>query len=576
MFRNYFVFLSLIVIITGVSDGFARTSADDGLTYKIMPVGGDRPGLQIELSFRGNETGETRLKLPDRFASESELFRGIRDLKVISENASLGDADRPQFKLVKHRPGQEIRIVYRLEQFNEAATRAGRGGGNSPVIRPDYIHFIGAGGWIYPELKPDTTVAVELSWNGFSADWNFANSFGANSRSQKFSTTPERFSSAIFVAGDFRVERSLVEGKPVFTAVRGKWSFTDAEFAGLVNKIVRLEREFWNDFDHPFYLVTLLPLDTDQGMSIGGTGLTNSFATFVSNDAPLERLGWLIAHEYFHNWNYLSFGGLEEPEQLLYWFSEGFTDFYTYRLLLRGGLLDLNDLIGEYNQLTEDYYISPVRNVDNGRILKDFFRDGDVAKIPYRRGFLLATKWDRIIRKQSGGKKSLDDMMRDILRDARRGKFKKLSKDLIASYLTKHAAHDFAADIERYIEKGETIEGFETELGNCVEASEVRLGRYELGFDFASSREQMEIVGVAENSAAYRSGVRNGQKIKGFSFYNGKTEVPVSLTIIEDGAEKKIEYLPVTGEKIAVPRYRLKTDLSQTQLQQCQTEFGVK
>jgi hypothetical protein len=69
-------------------------------------------------------------------------------------------------------------------------------------------------------------------------------------------------------------------------ATRGKWNFTDEEFAGLVEKIVLATREFWNDFEQPYFLVTLLPIESDpQSKSIGGTGLINSFATFVTTNA---------------------------------------------------------------------------------------------------------------------------------------------------------------------------------------------------------------------------------------------------------------------------------------------------
>ncbi len=554
---------------------FAFEADKTELDYKISPVfQKDSVVLQIELSFTGDKSGKTVLVLPERFASQTDLYKGIKNLRVLNRNAVLKETDKEFVKIIEHKSGQKLRISYELRQFREDAARAGRGGGNSPLIQKNYIHFIGAGGWIHPESERE--FRIDLNWANFPQTWKFANSFGAGQRKQSFSATAERFSSAIFVAGDYRINKNLIGEKPVYTAVRGDWSFTDGEFAGLVAKIVEIEREFWNEFDHPYYLVTLLPLETEQGMSIGGTGLTNSFATFVSSNANLDQLGWLIAHEYFHNWNYLSFGGLEDPEQLLYWFSEGFTDFYTYRLLLRGGLLEFEQMLDEYNEFSKDYYTSPVRNIDNQRVLKDFFRDHDVGKIPYRRGFLLATKWDHIIRKQSGGKKSLDDVMRQILADARAGKFKKLSKDLIGEYLSNMAEYDFAGDIEKFIEKGETIEFFKDELGNCVETSEIKIGRFDLGFDFTSSREKLEITGVSENSAAFQNGLRNGQKLKGVSIHYGNTELPAKLQVSDNGAEKTISYLPVSEEKVAVPQYRRKAGLSETVLKQCLNEFGVK
>ncbi len=566
-----------VLVLLGIVSVSARSlhAAERMLSYQITPIfEKENTRLKISLSFKGNKSGRTEIKLPDRFASVRELFKGVKNLAITTSDATLEDGENPTTKFIKHKSNQIVEISYELAQSRKNPMRAGRGGGYSPIFQKEYMHFLGAAGWVFPSLGREEKVKVKLKWKDFPEGWSLANSFGANRTKQEFSTRLSKFSSAIFVGGDYRVNKRIIKGKPIFIALRGKWSFNDEEFIDLVDKIVEAERGFWKDFDHPYYLVTLLPLESNRGMSIGGTGLTNSFATFVSNNVPINRLGFLIAHEYFHNWNFLSFGGLEDPEQLLYWFSEGVTDYYTYKLLLRSGLFSLRQYIDKYNEFTKSYYLSSARNVSNQRVLKDFFSDMDVHDIPYRRGFLLATKWNHIIQKQNRGAKSLDNVMLEIFQNAKAGKFKKLSKKLIISYLSKYAKHDFGADIEKYIERGETISGFQKELGECVNITENELGKYELDFDFTTSRQKKKIVGVKKNSAAYKEGLRDGQEVRGFSFQPGRTSVPVTLTVFENGAEKKIKYLPI-GDKVGIPNYKLKPGLSQNQVNACLKKLGV-
>ena len=578
MFVRKYIVLVCVMFLFLVSGVISKPIDEKMIEYLVAPLFEKNVArLKVKLAFKGNTSGKTQLKLPNKFASRTELYKQINNLSLETKNSVLKDTKLPEIKIIEHRPDVQIQISYEVEQKDESVTSAGRGGGYAPIFQKDYLHFIGEGVWVAPKYEDDTKMKVNLKWREIPDEWELANSFGVNQKEQTFSTTLPKLSSAIFVAGDYRIVKKEVKGRPVFTAVRGEWKFTDEEIADLVHKTVKIQRDFWRDYEHPFYLVTLLPLKFEGGRrSFGGTGLTNSFATFVTNNIPAENLQWLIAHEYFHNWNYLSFGGLEEPQELLYWFSEGFTDYYTALLLLRGGFYDLDKFLAKHNELTSDYYLSPVRNVDNQRIRKDFFNDIRVTHQAYRRGFLLATKWNRTIQLQTKGKKSLDNVMWDILRDAKSEKYKKLSKDLIIGYLSRYAQYDFRFDIDKYIENGETIDGFEKPFGDCVEVETQKMGRYELGWDFESSRKNdWKIVGVNENSAAFKKGVRNGQRVGGLQLNSGNVSQPVKITVVEEGQRKEISYLPVTEEKIDVPQYRMKDGVTKSQNQDCLKKMGV-
>lgn len=544
--------------------------------YEVLPViTGNAPKIKIGLSLKGDVSGSTKIRLPFEFGGQTQLYKAIKNLRLISLNAELIDTAQPEIKIIKHRSGAKIKLEYELIQDWIGEPQGGgasgnAGGGYRPILQPGYFHFLGSGAWILPNLPNDAELKVSIKWKNIPPNSALANSFGTNKTSQSFTTKLDSFISAVFLGGDYKVLQATVKNKPVFVAVRGKWSFTNEEFTSLATKVIGAEREFWSDFDHPYYLVTLTPLNSDpNSKSIGGTGLTNSFATFVTTNVGLNEIAWLLAHEYFHNWNPTAFGGMKQPEQLVYWFTEGFTDYYAHYLLLSANLIDLRQFVGQYNEFLADYYRSPARNESNKRVLRDFFTDNAVYKLPYRRGMLLAAKWNEIIRQQTSGTKSLDDVMRQILRDAKTGKIKEVSTDYVVSVLSQYAAYDFAGDVEKYVENGDTISNFKGVFGECVDSVTVNSGQFELGFDFETASKSKVAAQVVKTSAAYAAGVRDGQKILGVSVYFGMIDRPVNLTIEENGQSRKITYFPETIEKVSIPQFKVRENLSENEIHHC-------
>jgi hypothetical protein len=117
-----------------------------------------------------------------------------------------------------------------------------------------------------------------------------------------------------------------------------------------------------------------------------------------SDDAA--RIALLLAHEHFHHWN----GGkirMEETEQLAYWFSEGFTDFFARRILLRCGLFDVAEYVRRLNESLALYWTEPMRHEKNARIAADFWKVQSIGELPYRRGDLVALLLDHEIRATS-------------------------------------------------------------------------------------------------------------------------------------------------------------------------------
>ncbi|MCH8616755.1 peptidase M61 [Sphingomonas sp. SM33] len=139
----------------------------------------------------------------------------------------------------------------------------------------------------------------------------------------------------------------------------------------------------------------------------------------------------LLPHEYVHSWNgkYRRGADLWTPDyrtpmqDSLLWVYEGQTQFWGYVLAARSGMLSKEDTLGALASTAAYYgYVTPGRSwrplVDttNDPIISSrapqAWRSWQRAEDYYSEGLLVWTDVDRILRQQSGGKKSIDDFAR--------------------------------------------------------------------------------------------------------------------------------------------------------------------
>ncbi len=565
--RRFWIFFGVLFLCA--ADVMAQPRS---ISYLLEPVTDeDSVRFRIELHFNGHESGRTELILPSRSAGQIQLYEAIQKLEISPANLKVADTSEPWVKVLTHAPGQAIRVRYELVQDRADALQAQRGSGFRPILQRNFFHWLGSA-WVRPGLEEAAEYAFTLDWKNLPPDWTISNTFGTQQRTQTFTTTLRAFISSVFVGGDFRLRTAAVNGQPVRVALRGLWGFTDEAFVALVEKIFALQRGFWNDFHYPDYLVTLLPLEPiANGAANSGTGLSNSFATFATPNCTLDDFKYLLAHELFHNWNSRRLGRIQEPQELMYWFSEGFTDYYSFRLLLRGGLLTWDEYVTKYNEALRSYYTSPVREVPNERVAREFFSNGELSRLTYRRGHLLAANWDALIRTNSRGKHSLDDVMQEFYRTGTRAE---LTPETISAAVQKYATADVLPQLKRLLDNGEVLVPHDKLFGDCATLTTMDVADFELGFDLEALRTKPQVQGVVPNSAAYRAGLRDGQIIvKRLPIAVGDATREIEMTVKDGNKEKLIRFLPASNAKTKVPYFKLPTSRSGEQKAKCERAF---
>jgi predicted metalloprotease with PDZ domain len=509
------------------------TASGRVLTYSFDPtVTPAGTVLHVTLNFRGGAEGMEEIEVPTEWAGEK--LHAVTNLRALSPDTVITETGRSGTKTIRYPPNQAIVLGYDLIkdwtgpfvsplQFH-------------PVLMPNYFEINGANGLVHPKLEPRAPVTVNFDWQKLPAGWVLATSFGtipgAEGRCQSYSGPWREVEEALFAAGEFRIHRYEIRNQPALLAILGQWTFSDEEAIADIQKAVGIVRDFWHDYNFPYFLVTLKPYETGKGSS-DGSAFTNAFWMYMSPPDSITALLPVLAHESFHTWNPNRMGLVHEyAEASLDWFTEGFTQYYAYLLTYRAGLM------------TQPAYIDRI----NG-----YLRDYPSSTDPDTRGPVIALWLDGEIRRQSHGKRSLDNVMFDMLR----GADSQLTQTRILQAAGRYLALDARRELAQAVVPGAAmpVPG-EGALGPCAHLSMKEVQVFDLGFDFKTSMTARRVTGVIEDGPAFKAGLRDGQTLNGWSVYNNQPERMATFHIRTEAGPKVIQYYP-SRTVAGVPQYDL-------------------
>jgi len=536
--------LAMAMAIAAAAMGSAAAAQDGPVAYRLSPAFEDErlTALAVEVRFDGDADGTTTVLLPDDWGGETDLYRQIEALAV--EGATL-DRPEPNRLELTHAPGAALVLRYRVRSGYPRPPAEG-GGKNPymPIIAGHWFSVLGHA--VFAAPQGETTRPAVFEWGDFPFGWRMASDLESSG------LTLEDVSESVAIGGAGL--RVLPVGEGVRVAVLGEWAFDEAMFLDRLGRVMAANHALWRDEPEP-YLIAMTPLTPEAGsQSLGGTGLGDAFSLYAGTDSADAGLPPLLAHEHLHTWISDRIGGLaDEDEALGYWLSEGFTDFYTLRVLLRSGVWSLDQFVADINRRLSAYATSPVRARPNADILSGFWSDPAFGDLPYKRGMALAALWDGRLRADSGGTLDLDDLML-----AMRGP--KVEGEAAPERLTRVAPTlglSVADDVVRYIDGGELVTLPADLYGACATVETVQLQGFDAGFDTAAlGDEDPTARGVTPDGPAYRAGLREGDVLLGWSIYGGDASRDIDLTVrdtsMPDG-RRNIVYRP-TGPSLPVQR----------------------
>jgi predicted metalloprotease with PDZ domain len=205
--------------------------------------------------------------------------------------------------------------------------------------------------------------------------------------------------------------------------------FDGARAARDLESIVRAHHRFWGVVPYERYVC--INLLTESG---GGLEHANSAVLMSSRWATRTRkayLGWLelASHELFHAWNGKRLRPIElgpfdyerESQTRSLWVVEGITEYYGDLLLHRAGLSTRDEFLGTLSDKVDALQTTPGRAVQSVtsasfdawiKLYRPDENSPNASISYYVKGAVVAFLLDLEIRRVSGNRRSLDDVMR--------------------------------------------------------------------------------------------------------------------------------------------------------------------
>ncbi len=516
---------------------FAASPAGATWTYRFRAESGpDGLVLHVTAQFPLGANGAVSLQLPAHWAGET--LHSMTNLRTASADAQLEVSQTGDSAVLRGEPNGSGTITYDLKkdwagplvnplQFH-------------PVLMPEYFELTGSNALVFPQLDTQAQkvalTTAQLDFAQLPSSWTLATSFGAGKsaadRCQVASVPADEIVRALFAAGDFRLRPFSIGRRPAMLAVRGTWTFSDEDAIRQIQKAIGVVRDFWQDDQFPYFLVTLKPYDRDSGAT-DGSAFTNAFWMYVSRKDSLAGRLSQLAHESFHAWNPHRMGLRPRGEEID-WFTEGFTDYYADRLLLEAGLLSAPDYIESVN-LT--------------------LRRFPVSTDAYVRGRIIGLWLDASIRKDSRDEHSLDDVMFELVRTGDQP----LTQERIFKTIAQYISPETRVALEAAVTNRSMVTAPDRvpSLAGCARPSLVDVPTFDLGFDLAASRTAGTVTGVRPDGPAYIAGLRDGQLLRGrLSVSNNDPQRAAVFGIRDDAGEREVQFFP-TGRLVEAWQYQI-------------------
>jgi predicted metalloprotease with PDZ domain len=225
-----------------------------------------------------------------------------------------------------------------------------------------------------------------------------------------------------FLGRDLRERRTRIGSIDFSVVVAGDWAFSDEEVAGAAQSILKEhERTMGGPAAQQSVMLMLAPYPRAVGAERWSAETRGGNVVLLSGRQPskvtgLALLGTPLTHELFHLWvpNALSLDGNYD------WFYEGFTLYQAMRAGMRLGLLTFQDYLRALGRANDIYLSSADRDKWSLVEVSDKRWSGATSLV-YNKGMLVAFLYDLSLREQSKGKRSLDNVYRELYRQYGRG-----------------------------------------------------------------------------------------------------------------------------------------------------------
>ncbi len=341
----------------------------------------------------------------------------------------------------------------------------------------------------------------------------------------------DRLVDSPLLLGDLKIEDLQTSPRPSRIVTAGPHTFwSDSTYLQDVRKIVQTIEDFWQSVPYEEYTFMNLITGTRGGLEhINSTVVMGGPYTALDRKTYLDWLG-TMSHEHFHVWNVKSlrptslseFDYERENYTSALWIAEGFTSYYDSLLIRRAGVCTdgeyLEHLANELYSLQTTPGRKAITMADASwdawiRLYQesDDLHNSNVSY--YGKGAVVAWLLDTKIRQSTGGKRSLDDVMRLAYKRFTQTGYEPKQMEALASEV---AGVDLTSFFRRAVYSTEELPIDEALAywGLKWDDSEKKSKPY-LGATVSERNGRAVITRVDADSPAYKAGLAAGDEVLG-------------------------------------------------------------
>ena len=504
--------------------------------------------IDVELAAEAADTpaGAPLLTMPIVVANTDTVAGTLQDLLVSDARGPVPLTVRDDSEAIAYSrhwiAGRDVKgtlvIRYRAPVDN---TPPVRGSGPPYGLRTEGGGVSGAGMafLLLPETQRPYRLAIRWKLAALGAGATGTSSYGDGDVVVATPGPAGRLSSSVFMAGPLRREpRGSAPG--FSSAWLGEPPFDPRPLMRWTHRLHGWMSGFFRDAETPPYRVFARFNPINAG---GGAALTNSFLVTYGRNTDPEDLKGTLAHEMVHTWTGSTAGQ---------WYGEGIAVHYQALLPWRARLITTAEFLEDLNQTAARYYANPLNDTPNAEIAPHFWEDSRIRVLPYDRGGLYFAVLDGRIRDSSGGRRSLDDLVRVMVDRRRKGE-------------TTDEAAWLALVTGELGEPGRALHGSmlagglmlpdSDDFGPCFRRTTGRIRRFELGFDPKSLVGAVKTIrGLKAGSEAAKAGLRDGDVVTYAAAIDGIQGDPkrtLTLQVTRNGRTFPLTY-PPRGEVVDI------------------------
>jgi predicted metalloprotease with PDZ domain len=423
----------------------------------------------------------------------------------------------------------DVVVSYRLVAENIPAIAGG-----PPIgVRLDGDGFSASGQFMLMAPNVARDYRIELTWDlsAMGPGAEAVSSYGDGDLTLPAGPV-SRLGRALYMAGHLKRERESAAS--AFSAVWvGEPGFDPRPAMQWTARLHAAMSRHFKDVTEPPYRVFLRYNPMNAG---GGAALTHSFIVTYGKGVTGENLKSILGHEMTHTWTAAGIGS---------WYSEGNAVFYQALLPWRAGLMTADEYLTDLNKTASRYYTNALKDTPEDQVAPRFWEDTRIRVLPYDRGAMYFAVLNGKVRKASGGKRSLDDLIQAMIDRGRSGQ--PLSEAVWLDMLRAEIGEAGPA-VHRSMLSGGLMLPESDDFGPCFRRTTKPIRQFDLGFDNKSIVGAEKIIqGLKVGSEAEKVGLRNGDRITyavALDAVQGDVTRLLELQVTRDGRTFPLTYLP--------------------------------